>query len=148
MATLKANTVSGIGTEGPVLNGGLHFSSQNYMTLPKGDSVQGGRGRGMIMGGFHPAVQTMEYIIIQSQGNSIAFGDMSTPTQGWGSALASSTRACIGGGGYPSKINTIEFVTIAITSNTTNFGDLSAARSNTGTCSSQVRGLFAGGHDG
>ena len=67
MATLKANTVSGIGTEGPVLNGGLHFSSQNYMTLPKGDSVQGGRGRGMIMGGFHPAVQTMEYIIIQSQ---------------------------------------------------------------------------------
>ena len=73
---------------------------------------------------------------------------MSTPTQGWGSALASSTRACIGGGGYPSKINTIEFVTIAITSNTTNFGDLSAARSNTGTCSSQVRGLFAGGHDG
>ena len=146
MATLKANTVSGIGTEGPVLNGGLHFSSQNYMTLPKGDSVQGGRGRGMIMGGFHPAVQTMEYVSIQSQGNSIAFGDMSTPTQGWGSALASSTRACIGGGGYPSNINTIEFVTIAVTSNTTNFGDLTAAKVNMGTCSSQVRGLIAGGN--
>ena len=145
MATLKANTVSGIGTEGPVLNGGLHFSSQNYMTLPKGDSVQGGRGRGMIMGGFHPAVQTMEYVSIQSQGNSIAFGDMSTPTQGWGSALASSTRACIGGGGYPSNINTIEFVTIAVTSNTTNFGDLTAAKTNMATCSSQVRGLFGGG---
>ena len=45
MATLKANTISGIGTEGPVLNGGLHFRSQNYMTLPKGDIVQRGRGR-------------------------------------------------------------------------------------------------------
>ena len=71
---------------------------------------------------------------------------MSTPTQGWGSALASSTRACIGGGGYPSNINTIEFVTIAVTSNTTNFGDLTAAKVNTGTCSSQVRGLIAGGN--
>ena len=146
MANLKVNTVSGIGTEGVVLDGGLHFRSKNYMTLPKGDTSQRGRGRGMIMGGFHPAVQTMEYVSIQSQGNSIAFGDMSTPTQGWGSALASSTRACIGGGGYPSNINTIEFVTIAVTSNTTNFGDLTAAKVNTGTCSSQVRGLIAGGN--
>ena len=148
MAILKVDTISGIGTEGPVFEGDIEFTSQNFLTLPKGDSIQRGRGRGMIMGGFHPAVQTMEYVSIQSQGNSIAFGDMSTPTQGWGSALASSTRACIGGGGYPSKIDTIEFVTIAVTSNTTDFGNLTAARSNTGTCSSQVRGLFAGGHDG
>ena len=147
MAILKVDTISGIGTEGPVFEGDIEFTSQNFLTLPKGDTTQRGRGRGMIMGGFHPAVQTMEYISIQSQGNSIAFGDMSTPTQGWGSALASSTRACIGGGGYPSKIDTIEFVTIAVTSNTTDFGNLTAARSNTGTCSSQVRGLFAGGHD-
>ena len=45
MATLKVNTVSGIGTEGPVLNGGLHFRSENYLTLPKGDTSQRGRGR-------------------------------------------------------------------------------------------------------
>ena len=40
MATLKVNTLSGIGTEGPVLNGGLHFNTLNYMTLPKGDTTQ------------------------------------------------------------------------------------------------------------
>ena len=146
MAIFKVNTISGIGTEGPVFEGDIEFTSQNFLTLPKCDTTQRGRGRGMIMGGFHPAVQTMEYVSIQSQGNSIAFGDMSTPTQGWGSALASSTRACIGGGGYPSNINTIEFVTIAVTSNTTNFGDLTAAKVNMGTCSSQVRGLIAGGN--
>ena len=43
MSTLKVNTVSGIGTEGIVLNGGLHFRSLNYMTLPKGDTTQRGR---------------------------------------------------------------------------------------------------------
>ena len=46
MATLKVNTISGIGTEGPTLDGGLHFRSKNYMTLPKGDTAQRGRGRG------------------------------------------------------------------------------------------------------
>ena len=39
MANLKVNTVSGIGTEGPVLDGGLHFRSLNYMTLPKGNTT-------------------------------------------------------------------------------------------------------------
>ena len=40
MANLKVNTVSGIGTEGPTLDGGLKFRSENYMTLPKGDTTQ------------------------------------------------------------------------------------------------------------
>ena len=40
MANLKVDTVSGIGTEGPVLNGGLHFRSKNYLTLPKGNTTQ------------------------------------------------------------------------------------------------------------
>ena len=38
MANLKVDTISGIGTEGPVLNGGLHFRSKNYLTLPKGNN--------------------------------------------------------------------------------------------------------------
>ena len=50
MATLKVNTVSGIGTEGPVLDGGLKFRSENYLTLPKGDTSQRGRGRGLLGG--------------------------------------------------------------------------------------------------
>ena len=35
MSLLKVNTVSGIGTEGIVINGGLKFRSLSYMTLPK-----------------------------------------------------------------------------------------------------------------
>ena len=40
MATLRSDTISGIGTEGPVLNGGLHFRSKNYLTLPKGNTTE------------------------------------------------------------------------------------------------------------
>ena len=56
MGRLKVNTLSGIGREGPVLNGGLKFRSENYMTLPKGDTTQRGRGRGLIMGGTSPGI--------------------------------------------------------------------------------------------
>ena len=40
MANLKVDTISGIGSEGPVLNGGLHFRSKNYLTLPKGTTAE------------------------------------------------------------------------------------------------------------
>ena len=52
MATLKVNTLSGIGTEGVVLDGGLKFRSLNYMTLPKGDTIQRGGAKGFFVG--HP----------------------------------------------------------------------------------------------
>ena len=40
MATLKVNTLSGIGTEGTVFDGGLKFRSKNYLTLPKGTTAE------------------------------------------------------------------------------------------------------------
>ena len=36
MAILKVDTISGIGTEGPVFEGDIEFTSQNFLTLPKG----------------------------------------------------------------------------------------------------------------
>ena len=95
MATLKVNTVSGIGTEGPVLDGGLKFRSENYMTLPKGDTTQRGRGRAVIFGGYQssPGATTNEivYFDIATGGNSIRFGDLGI-SQGYsGGAAASST---------------------------------------------------------
>ena len=48
MAILKVDTISGIGTEGPVFEGDIEFTSQNFLTLPKGDTTQRGRGRGFI----------------------------------------------------------------------------------------------------
>ena len=51
MAILKVDTISGIGTEGPVFEGDIEFTSQNFLTLPKGDTTQRGRGRGLFAGG-------------------------------------------------------------------------------------------------
>ena len=52
MAILKVDTISGIGTEGPVFEGDIEFTSQNFLTLPKGDTTQRGRGRGFYAIGF------------------------------------------------------------------------------------------------
>ena len=83
MAILKVDTISGIGTEGPVFEGDIEFTSQNFLTLPKGDTAQRGRGRGIISGGGSPAspyyINTIEFISIQSMGNGQDFGDL---TQG------------------------------------------------------------------
>ena len=90
MAILKVDTISGIGTEGPVFEGDIEFTSQNFLTLPKGDTTQRGRGRGVldylvvdmvvIRIGFSDKYN--EYFInIQSQGNAIDFGDLTTATR-------------------------------------------------------------------
>ena len=76
MANLSVNTLSGIGTEGPTLDGGLKFRTQNYMTLPKGNTTQRGRGRGVIAGGCTPLTSSIDYFNIQSQGNSFKFGTL------------------------------------------------------------------------
>ena len=132
MATLKVNTVSGIGTEGTVFDGGLKFRSKNYMTLPKGDTTQRGRGRGVYMLGYSgtPAAgnnDRIDYINIQSQGNSIRFGSLTANRYTLG-AGANSVR-CLFTGGYvegnspDTDVNIIEFVTIATEGNATDFGD-------------------------
>ena len=132
MSTLKVNTVSGIGTEGTVFDGGLKFRSKNYMTLPKGDTTQRGRGRGVYMLGYSgtPAAgnnDRIDYINIQSQGNSIRFGSLTANRYTLG-AGANSVR-CLFTGGYvegnspDTDVNIIEFVTIATEGNATDFGD-------------------------
>ena len=79
MAILKVDTISGIGTEGPVFEGDIEFTSQNFLTLPKGDTIQRGRGRGLFNGGRTPSIiNTIQYIDIQSQGNAIDFGDLTS----------------------------------------------------------------------
>ena len=145
MATLKVNTLSGIGTEGPVLNGGLKFRSENYMTLPKGDTTQRGRGRGVIGGGDSQNTR-VGFIDIQSQGNANEFGQLTFGRLG-SSACASSTRILFCGGyDAPSNTNIIDFFTIAITSNATDFGDLSVARTYARGLASKTRGFGCGGY--
>jgi len=148
MAILRSDTISGIGTEGPVLNGGLHFRSENYLTLPKGDTIQRGRGRGVIAGGCTPLTSSIDYFNIQSQGNSIKFGSLQSGAIFGNQMCASSTRGISGGGAQPSIRNFLDFITIATESNSTDFGDLQNSKRDIGALSNQTRGIWTGGNPG
>ena len=154
MAILKTNTVSGIGTEGTVFEGDITFDSLNYMTLPKGTTTQSNRGRGLYGGGAsgHGSDYTdIVYLNIQSTGNTIQFGDLTTAPRTWIQGMGSATRAIWAGGatsqGSP-QTNAIEYVTIATTGNGTDFGDALETTGWTGNHSNSTRGLTAGGGPG
>ena len=60
---------------------------------------------------------------------------------------AASARGLFGGGSQPfsTKLNLIEYITISTTGAAQDFGDLTVARGGIFGCSSNVRGVFAGG---
>jgi hypothetical protein len=153
MGILRTNTISGIGSDGPVFQGVAKFDTQGYFVPPSGTTEQRGRGRGLTAGGFNTSAPTtffnsIEYINIATLGNATDFGDLSANHQAPGS-LASSTRGIFAGGmTTPSPItyvNIIEYVTISSTSNVVNFGDLSSVKRYMATCASSTRGIFMGG---
>ena len=151
MANLKVNTVSGIGTEGTVFDGGLKFRSLNYMTLPKGNTSQRGGSRALIAGGSTPSVTSdINFLSIQSSGRSIDFGDLTHGRYDM-SGCSSGTRGVFAGGRDPAGNeldDTIDFVTIATQSNATDFGNLTASRGGTqGAVSSSTRGIWGGGFE-
>ena len=154
MANLKVDTVSGIGTEGTVFDGGLKFRSLNYMTLPKGDTTQRGRGRGIYMLGYNgtpsagPSTR-IDYINIQSQGNSIRFGSLTTNRYTLGSG-ANSTRGLFCGGyqeglSPDTDVNTIEYITIATEGNALDFGDRTVVGRQPAAASNDTRCVMASG---
>ena len=156
MSTLKVNTLSGIGTEGPVLNGGLKFRSLNYMTLPKGDTNQrdnDGGGRGVFGGGEVPGspgvTDTIDYVEFTSQGNAVDFGNLSQARRK-AASVSSSTRGIFAGGATPSATDTIDFITILSTGNASDFGNLLSNRDDSSQCfggGNDTRGIFAGGYN-
>ena len=123
------------------------FATSTYMVPPNGNTRERNRGRAVLGGGYESAQSTdMQFFEVQSQGNTLTFGDL-TQARWIPAAYASSTRACFAGGGTPSRVNTIDFVTIATTSNATNFGDLTSTRTYFMGYSSSTRGIAAGGGD-
>tara|TARA_B100000424_G_scaffold177541_1_gene137182 strand:- start:139 stop:1158 length:1020 start_codon:yes stop_codon:yes gene_type:complete len=156
MATLKVNTLSGIGTEGPVLSGGLKFRSENYMTLPKGNTNQrdnDGGGRGVFGGGEVPGspgtTDTIDYVEFATQGNAVDFGNLSQSRRKPAS-VSSSTRGIFAGGATPSATDRIDFVTISSTGDATDFGNLLSNSDDSSQCfggGNDTRGIFAGGYN-
>ena len=140
MAILKVDTISGIGTEGPVFEGDIEFTSQNFLTLPKGDTSQRGRGRMIVFGGGSPGrTDNIDSLEIQSMGNAVDFGSLSAAVFG-GGATASSTRGVFWLG--EATYTTLEFVTISNSSNSTTFGTGTSNNGGYG-FGNQTRGIWA-----
>ena len=108
--------------------------------------------RGLVAGGYTgPAfINSIDYITISSTGNALDFGDLSQIRGiSSGGSCASSTRGLFSGGYYDTPVSTrfniIDYVTIASTGNAVDFGDLIQGVDLITSCSSSIRGIFAGG---
>ena len=138
------STTTDVGTQfGSTFDGVTTFDSQAYMVPPGGNTRERNRGRGIFADG--DASKTIEFINIQSMGNSQDFGDSTTDYKQRAS-VSSSTRTVTGGGfSSPNFTNILDFITIASTSNATDFGDLTLARRNLTGAGNNTRGIFYGG---
>ena len=133
--------------EGVVFDGDIKINSPGVMYFPTGDTSQRSRGRAVIGWANNPVNTGMDYFSIQSMGNSISFGTLTSGNR-WGShALSSSTRGLFVGGyiNTPAStfFNNIDYVTIATTGNPIDFGDVTTASYRSGCCSSSTRGIIA-----
>jgi hypothetical protein len=131
------------GSGGTEIDGIVEINSTSHFIPPSGTTAErGSRGRGVLSGGRNN--HAMQFVNIQSQGNSITFGNSITGDGIEGFAVGSSTRGLFAGG-FPSVGNVIEFITFSTTGNGFDFGDMTTARRSGAGAGNQTRGLFAGG---
>ena len=132
---------------GPTFADNTKFDTLSYMVPPGGTTAERGRGRGLFAGAGPSFSKEINYIQIQSQGNTTKFGDLTTAladVQGG----SSSTRGLFGAGGgsgSPGFVNTIEYVTIATTANATDFGDLNETTFQGAALANDTRYVYGGG---
>ena len=110
-------------------------------------STQGKGTRAFIAGGLDPGVAArVDYITIDTFGNSQDFGDLAGSRQRAG-AVASRTRGLVAGGFAPGFVNTILKLEIASTGQTGNTGStLTQSKNRLHGCGNQTRGIFAWGN--
>ena len=107
--------------------------------------VQTGGTRGVWIGGASPTNQTtIDYANLDSTGNAIDFGDLSTARQSNGDGgMASRTRGFYARGAS----SEITFVNFSITGNEIDFGDMANSITNgSSTASGSTRGLIFAGY--
>ena len=119
-------------------------SSQNVLGGGTGSNV--GTGTRGIMGGFHVAGDTIEYITISTLGDSQDFGNLSSGRHNSNQNACSETRM-IWGGGYDAGgwKNIMDYITVANLGNAIDFGDLTDARNGCGAANDKTRAIWAGG---
>ena len=86
----------------------------------------------------------IEYVIVQSKGNAVDFGDR---TLNGGVSCGSSPTRTVGGGQYesPARTNNIDYVITASTGNAADFGDLTGARNDAQAAANSTRSVIGGG---
>ena len=118
------------------------------------------RTRGVFhLGGIAPSNgnNTLDYITIQSTGNSVDFGDLaqggSDGKRNFTGAFSNSVRGIFYGGTGPGSPTTteqtcIQYITISTTGNSLDFGDLSENINRSSGTNNATRGLCGGGNPG
>jgi len=139
---------------GVVFDGFGSFATSTFMVPPKGKTTERNRGRGFIGAGLVNPSQSdnIDFLNIQSTGNTTTFGNLTTAKYALGSG-ASSTRGIFCGGYDPTSspdtdINTIEYITIATEGNAIDFGDRTVVGRTTAAASSSTRVVMAAGQVG
>ena len=117
--------------------------------------------RGLFIGGrtASPATvalhNTIDYVTIQTTGNTTDFGDLTAgrSSGGMSGSVCNATRGfVVGGYNWPDEApsstsyNIIEYITTATLGNSQDWGDLVTTRTGAAICSSPIRGVVANGN--
>ena len=147
MGILRTNTLSGIGTDGPIFDGVTKFDTQGYVVPPVGITsnrtlVGVTTAQGAIR--FNTDSQKLEFYAQDQWWEMV----IDTPALAVGSNSEAGARGVFGGGmdtAPSSEVNIIDYINISSTGNATDFGDLTLARDFTSATSSATRGIWFGG---
>ena len=151
MSELRINNITDTaGSSGPIISGVSTVTSTSHMVMPSGPTeMRGGRGRGVVAGGYNPYTDTINKFEIATQGNAIDFGNLNQALRGPSNGVSSSTRGLFAGGLGPSgntSLSVITYVTISSDGGANDFGDLIKARFMINGHSNNTRGIFTGGY--
>ena len=115
-----------------------------------GNSADGTGTRGLIMGGNGSPDSTreeIEYITIETLGNSKDFGDLTYGAQSAHSGLGNRVNAFYAGGSQiPAAQDHINKITVSSTGNAVDYGDLLHERASGGGVSNNTRAIIGGGN--
>jgi hypothetical protein len=148
MGILRTNTLSGIGTDGPVFDGVTRLDTFGYVVPPVGvtsDRTLVGvtTAQGSIR--FNTDSQKLEFYAQDQWWEMV----IDTPALAVSSNSEAGARGVFGGGvtltPAATRLNVIEYITISSTGNVVDFGDLSVGKSGLTACSNSTRGVFGGG---
>ena len=100
MSQFKINSITDrSGYCGPVISGVSTNNSTGCMIIPVGPTEhRGGRGRGIVAGGYNPYTDTINKFEIATTGNAIDFGNLTQILRGPSNGVSSSTRGLFAGG--------------------------------------------------